>query len=118
MQLEDQFIAIVTPLCPRFYPTPAPPPPETPYGVWQHIGGTPLRFFDNTPGDKRNAFIQITVWHTNTKAAYTLIRAIEDALCAATDLLTVNPLGEPVDAYDESGELSGAIQSFSIWGGR
>lgn len=118
MQLEDQFVAIVTPICPRFFPTTAPVATAKPYGIWQHIGGTPLRFFDNTAGDKRNAFIQITIWAQSTKAAFTTMRAIEDALCAATDKLTVNPQGEPIDAYDDSGELYGAVQSFSIWGGR
>lgn len=116
MQLEDQFVALMLPVCPRFFPTTAPAGTATPYAVWQHIGGTPLRFFDNTPGDKRNAFIQITVWHTQTKAAFTMIRAMEDALCSATDKLTVNPQGEPIDAYDDSGELCGAVQAFSIWG--
>lgn len=118
MQLEDQLVALMTPICPKFYPTTAPAGVTVPYAVWQHIGGTPFRFFDNTPGDKRNAFIQVTVWHNQTKGAFSLIRAMEDALCAATDKLTVNPQGEPIDAYDDSGELVGAVQTFSIWGGR
>lgn len=118
MQLELELEAIIKTLCPRTYPTTAPASTPTPYVVWQHVGGTPLRFFDNTPGDKRNAHIQVNVWHTSTHGAFALIRAIEDALCAATDKLTVSPLGEPIDGFDDSNELRGALQTLSVWGSR
>lgn len=118
MQLEAELEAIIRTLCPRTFPTTAPANTPVPFVVWQHIGGTPLRFFDNTAGDKRNAFIQINVWHTTTKGAFDLIRAIEDALCAAVDKLTVNPQGEPVDGFDDTNELRGALQTHSIWGSR
>jgi len=118
MQLEDELVALMKVHCPRVYPSSAPASTPTPYVVWQHIGGTPFRFFDNTAGDKRNANIQVNVWHTNVKAAFTLIRAIEDGLCAAVDKLTVQPLSEPIDGFDDSNELQGALQSFSIWGPR
>lgn len=118
MLLELELEAILKAQCPRVFPTTAPAGTATPYVVWQHIGGTPLRFFDNTAGDKRNAFIQVNVWHTRTDSAFALIRAIEDALCAATDKLTVNPQGEPIDGFDDTNELRGALQSYSIWGSR
>jgi hypothetical protein len=118
MLLEIELETILKTKCPRVFPTTAPGSTATPYVVWQHIGGTSFRFFDNTPGDKRNAHIQINVWHRSTEGAFALMRAIEDALCAATDKLIVNPLGEPIDGYDDSNELRGALQSFSVWGSR
>lgn len=118
MALEDELVAIMRTQCPRMFATTASGDTPTPYGVWQHIGGTPFRFFDNSAGDKRNAHIQVTVWALDSKTAITVMRAIEDALCAATDRLTVNPLSEPIDAFDETNELKGVFQSFSVWGPR
>lgn len=118
MTLEADFITVLLAQCPRTFPGVAPFGTSTPYVTWQHIGGQSLRFLDGTAGDKRNAYIQITVWAATSLQAITLARAIEDALCAATAVLLAEPQGEPVDAFDDGDELRGTVQSFSIWGAR
>lgn len=118
MSLETDLVAILQAQCPRTFPGVAKFGTPMPYVIWQHIGGQSLRFLDNTTGDKRNAFIQITVWAATSLQATTLARAIEDALCAATAVLLATPQGEPVDAFDDGDELRGTVQSFSIWGDR
>lgn len=118
MTLEDELVAVLAAQCPRSYPGRAPVGVALPYLLWQHIGGTSLRFLDNTAGDKRNAVIQITVWGPNVKAALLLLRGVEDALCAAVDKFIAEPQGEPVTAWDDAHEYDGFLQSFSIWGSR
>ena len=118
MTLEADLIAILQAQCPHTFPIVAPFDTPTPYVIWQQVGGQSLRFLDNTAGDKRNAYIQISVWAATKMQATTLARAIEDALCAATAVLQATPQGEPVDAFDDGDELRGTVQSFSIWGAR
>lgn len=118
MSIQTDLISILSAQCPRVFPTVAPHGTPTPYVIWQQIGGQSLRFLDNTPGDKRNVLMQINVWATTDKQALDLANAIEDALCAAMDKFQAEPQGEPVAAFDESDELRGTVQSFSIWGKR
>lgn len=117
MSLEDDFIAVAKTLCPRFFPDTAPFETQAPYGIWQHVGGESLRYMDNTAADKRNAFVQITIWAQSRLQASTLLRGIEDALCSAPTL-QASPQGEQVAAYDDANALRGAVQTFSIWGSR
>jgi hypothetical protein len=49
--------------------------------------------------------------------AITLMRDIEDALCASASL-TVNPMGEPLSTYEEDTNLYGSLQRFSIYSAR
>ncbi|MDB5847334.1 MAG: hypothetical protein JWP29_1086 [Rhodoferax sp.] len=117
MTLELELIAALQSQCPRVLPVVAPYSTPTPYVTWQHVGGRPLRYLDNSAADKRNAYIQVNVWADTSLQAITLARAIEDALCAWPGLIAV-PQGETVDAYDEGDERKGTVQTFSVWGAR
>ena len=117
MTVETELSAALAVLCPRVFPVSADFGTQAPYVVWQHVGGQSLRFLDNTAGDKRNSFIQITAWAATSKAAFGLARAIEEALCESA-VMQVAPQGEPVDAYDDGNHLRGALQTFSIWATR
>lgn len=118
MTLEADFTALLLPICPRITPDVAPYGTQTPYVVWEQIGGASLRFLDGTAADKRNADIQFTVWHTTRSAANALMRQVEEALCTNPAILQARPFGEPQAAFDDADELRGAVQSFSIWGQR
>lgn len=118
MATEEILMALLRTHVPKSYPGKAPPGTTGQYLVWTHIGGTPLRALDGTPGNIRNSQIQINVWDEDTQAAFTKIRAIEDALYLAPPLLFAESLGEPIDAMDDLLETRGALQRFSIWGPR
>lgn len=118
MATEDILVALLRAHVPQSYPGKAPAGVTGQYLIWTHIGGQTLRALDNSPGNIRNSQIQINVWDDDVQAAFTKIRAIEDALCAATPALYVQPLGEPIDAMDDLLETRGALQRFSIWGPR
>ncbi|MFM9926899.1 DUF3168 domain-containing protein [Variovorax sp. H27-G14] len=117
MSLESELTSALLAKCPRTFPVVATFGTPLPYVVWQHAGGRTTRYADNTAAGKRNALIQVTVWAGTPMAAMALLRSIEDALCAHADL-QVDPQGEPVNAYDDGDELSGYLQTFSIWGER
>ena len=101
----------------RIYPDVAPLAVAHPYITWQGVGGQSIRFLDNTAGDKRNTRLQINVWATTRSGANSLIRQIEDVLCAAT-VFVATPLGEPVNDYDGETKTYGAMQDFSIFSTR
>ncbi|MBF9263934.1 tail completion protein gp17 [Paracidovorax cattleyae] len=117
MSLEEDLFAVLLTQCPRVFPVTAPYDTPTPYVVWQHVGGEPIRFLDKTAPSTRQADIQITAWASTPKGALDVLRGIEDALCAST-ALQASPRAEPVAAYDEGDELTGALQTFGVWGER
>ncbi len=116
MSLETDLTAVLLTVCPEAHPHPAPLGTPAPYITWQHIGGDPLRFLDKSRPSRRNAEIQVNTWHTTPMAAMLLAQAADEALSAALPLLQATPLDEPIKGYDESTELDGYLQSFSIWG--
>lgn len=117
MSLEEDLVAALRTQCPRVFPMTAPYHTPTPYVVWQHVGGEPIRFLDKTAPPTRHADIQITAWASTPKVALDVLRGIEDALCAST-ALQASPRAEPTAAYDDGDELTGALQTFSVWGAR
>lgn len=117
MSMESDLQALLLTLCPRVFPVVAKDAPARPYLVWQPIGGQTLRFLANTPADKRNTLLQVSVWADRSNDATTLIRQIEEALCAAPTL-TVEPQGEAISTYEDDTQLYGALQRFSIYAAR
>ena len=117
MSLESELSTLLKTVCPRVFPDVAPMNTVKPWVTWQGVGGRTLRMLDNTAADKRNTLMQINVWSTSRLEANTLMRSIEDALCASASL-TVLPEGEPLSTYEEDTLLYGAIQRFSIYSTR
>ena len=125
MALEDELLRRLRLHCARVSTPTAPFGTATPYVTWQHAGGIAVRYLDNSAPDKRNAFIQVNTWDTSKKAAFDLLRAIEEELCVVTDgKFVAVPMEEPSDAYIEGnegqqpGHLCGALQTFKVWGKR
>lgn len=117
MSMESNLVALLKTLCPRVFPDVAPYETPTPYITFQHIGGTPLRHLDNTPGGVRHTMLQVNTWAATRAEALTLCRAIEEALCASTDF-TAKPDSEPIGDVDGDTDRRGCLQDFSIWSGR
>ena len=116
MSLETELISAVMGVCPRVYVGTAPMGTPTPYVTWQHIGGDPIEYLDNTAADKRNAQIQLNTWANTPMAAFMLIQEVELALRAAVSQFIARPLSEPIGAYDDADIASGYLQSYSITG--
>lgn len=117
MSMESGLAALLAAICPRVYPDVAPGGTATPYITWQGLGGEVARYVDGSAADKRNTLMQVNVWSATRLEALTLIRQIEDALCASA-LFVARPQGEPLSTYEEDPKLYGCIQRFDIWAAR
>ena len=117
MSMESDLSALLKTLCPRVFPDIAPTGAATPYITWQGIGGESLRFMDGSAADKRNTYMQISVWSKTRLEALSLIRSIEDAMCTSSAMAAA-PSGEPISTYEPDTQLYGCIQRFSIWAAR
>lgn len=113
MSIEAQLVPALSVVCPRVFPDFAPANTQRPYVTYQLIGGKSLRFIDNTAGDKRESRVQVNVWSSTRLESLSLIRSIEDALCAST-VFTARPESEPSTDFDADIPVYGAIQDFVI----
>lgn len=117
MTFEADLFTLLKAACPRVFPDVAPINTATPYLTWQQLGGANLRFIDNSAPDKRNLLLQVSCWSKTRAEANTLIRQIEDALCASALFVAV-PEGEAMSSYESDTLLFGSIQRFSIYATR
>ena len=117
MTIETTLMSTLLAKCPRVYVGAAPFGTAQPYVTWQHIGGDPLAYLDNTVATTRNAQIQINTWAATPLQAFTLIQQIEQALRAEMAFLAT-PQFEPIGAYAEVDDISGYLQTYSITGAR
>lgn len=118
MALEDDLVYVLKSKCPRIHVGAAPFGTAMPYVTWQHIGGDPIDFLDNSVGDKRNAQIQVNTWASTPLQAFSLMQEIEGALRSAVTRFIARPLSQPIGAYDDADEISGYLQSYTITGKR
>lgn len=116
MSIESDLVALLKAINPRTYPDVAPEGTTTPYVTWQQIGGESLRYVDNT-ADSRYPLMQINAWSRSRLESATIIRQIEDALCAAS-AFQASPQGEPISRHEPDTGLYGSIQRFDVFGQR
>ncbi|MDI4633291.1 DUF3168 domain-containing protein [Pelomonas sp. V22] len=119
MSVEAELTTLLKTVCPRVYPDVAPAGVARPYVTYSGIGGKPMRFLDNTAGDKRNTIMQVSVYSSTRAQTMDLIRAIEELLCGSATLVAM-PMDEPYSTYEEDADppIYGANQDFSIYTNR
>lgn len=115
--MESDLVSVLKTVCPLVRPDVAEPGDAPPYITFQHIGGTPWRYTDNAAADRRHSLIQVNAWATTRTAALSMIRSVEEALCAA-GAFTARPASEPIGDVDEGTGRRGCIQDFDIWSSR
>lgn len=113
MSMESDLFALLKTACARVYPDIAPSGAELPHITWQALGGKSWRNLDNTAADKRNTFMQINVWSSTRTESSSIIRQIEDLICASP-LMIGTPDGEPMSMYEGETKEYGAMQRFTI----
>lgn len=97
----------------RVYPDVADFETPRPYIVYQQVGGQSVNFLEPSSSQLKNARIQITVWSDTRLQAMSLIRHVEDIMRAPPIAAFVQ--GAAIAHYDNSTELRGAMQDFSVW---
>lgn len=117
MSMESDLVSLLKVICVRTYPDIAPEGTAVPYITWQGIGGESLRYVEGAAADRRNTLMQINIWSAKRLEALTMIRQIEDAICASA-AFTAKPQGEPLSTIDPDVDLYGCIQRFEIWSTR
>lgn len=99
------------------YPVVAVPEAKTPYATLQTVGGRPFSFLGNELPSIRNVRVQITLWGPQALVVQAIALQIENLLMSSEEL-QIEAIGGPVDDFDESTELFGSRQDFSIWSPR
>ncbi len=117
INLETLLADALKTLCERTFPDVAPEDTATPYVVWHFLGGRPVQYVEGDLASRRNALVQINVWHESRSVANQLSLDIEAALVAHTDL-RAEVQGGLQSAYDEDAALRGSMQDFSVWADR
>ena len=117
MSMESELTTLLKTVCPRTFPDVAPSGTAAPFIAWQLLGGESLRALDNTAFDKRNSYVQVSVYSLTRTESLTKIRAAEDAMCASAAFIC-RPMGEPLTTYEDDTRLYGAMQRFSLWAAR
>lgn len=117
MTMEADLSTLLKTICPRTFPDVAPSGTAATFIAWQLLGGESLRALDNTALDKRNSYVQVSVYSLTRAESLAKIRAAEEAMCASAAFIC-RPMGEPLTTYEDDTRLYGAIQRFSIWAAR
>lgn len=87
---------------------------DLPRITFQQVGGASVNFLDPTVPTKKNARVQVNVWHNRRDDAVALAHLVEDTLRAYTTLQTT-VLSAPVSVYEDDTKLFGTMQDFSFW---
>jgi hypothetical protein len=117
MTFEADFQTLLKTQCARVFADVAPQGTAKPYVTWSALGGRPMRLLDNTAGNKRHTYMQVSAWASSRSEAVALIRAIEEALCASADFVAT-PEGEATSTYEADIPIFGSLQRFSIYSDR
>lgn len=111
---EVDLVNVLKPLVSnRVYPDTADLNTQTPFILYQQVGGLSVNYMESQPTDKKNARIQISAWCDTRAQAMNLIRDIENTLALTPIHATV--LGAAIATYDDTTKMRGAIQDFSVW---
>lgn len=114
MTIEVKLYAALSPLFGgRVFPDFAPAGTAKPYCTYQQVGGAPVEFIEGAVASKDCARMQINVWSNSRLEAMNKIREVRQTLVAPPTLATTQ--GAAIAEYDETNQLRGARQDFSIW---
>lgn len=114
MTIEAKLYAVLSPLFGgRVFPDFAPAGTAKPYCTYQQVGGTPVEFMEGAVASKDNARMQVNVWSNSRLEAMNKMREVRAKLVAPPILATTQ--GAAVAEFDETNQLRGARQDFSIW---
>ena len=114
MSYEAQLHALLAPLLQgRLYPDVPPEPVIYPFAVYQQMGGQSVWFNEGSTPEQKHARVQLTVWADSRAQANTLIREIEDQVCAG--LPTAESFGAAIAVHEPLLHKYGARLDFGLW---
>lgn len=111
MTFEADLYTVLAAVTPRVFPDFAPVETLRPYCTFQQIGGDVIQLVENVKPGLRLPDVQINIWSDTRAEAMSVIRAIEDAMRAATAFRAI-PQAEPMCDFDADTPVYGAHQDF------
>ena len=117
MSVEAAIVALIEPIVPRVYADVAPPGTAAPYATYQQVGGQAISYLGREVPSIKNGRFQVNVWAPTRKAASTLALQIEAAFITSA-AFQAEVLGAASSDYEQSTQLYGTRQDFSVWSTR
>ena len=111
--MDETLHAAIAAVIPNCYGTIAPATAQTPYVIWQRIGGEDGEYLDNEEPQVKRAVVQIEVFSADALAPKTLMNALATALRASDDPI-IRPMGGMRDDYHHDMELFSASRDFEV----
>ncbi|WMJ71310.1 DUF3168 domain-containing protein [Stenotrophomonas sp. 24(2023)] len=114
MSYEVQLQQLLGPLLQgRLYPDTPPEPVIYPCAVYRQAGGQALWFNEGSTPEQKHARVQLTVWADSREQANTLVRRIEDQVCAG--LPKAESFGAAVAVHEPAIRKYGARLDIGLW---
>lgn len=117
MTVAETLHALLESLGLAAYPSAVPADATRPYAMYQRVGGRSMSFLGTELPSVKNGRYQISIWGETALEVEALSLEVENALLAS-ESLQAEPVGGPIDDYDEDTDLYGSRQDFSIWSPR
>lgn len=112
--MDETLHAAITAVIPNCYGTIAPATAQTPYVIWQRIGGEDSEYLDNNEEPQvQRAIVQIEVLSADVLEPKTQMQALTAALRSSDDLL-IRPASGLRDDYHHDMELFSASRDFEV----
>lgn len=118
MSIDALIFAALSPLVDgAVYPDVAPEKAPTPRIVYQQVGGAGLSYTEGSLPDNENCRIQVVTWGLRRLDVTALAKLAEAAILIHPGMQATT-LGGRVSTHEESTNLYGARQDFSVWAPR
>lgn len=112
--MDETLHAAIAAVIPNCYGTIAPATAQTPYVIWQRIGGEDSEYLDNTEEPQvQRAIVQIEAFSADVLEPKTQMQALTAALRQHPELI-VRPVGGLRDDYHHDMELFSTAQDFEV----
>ncbi|EFI63718.1 MULTISPECIES: DUF3168 domain-containing protein [Comamonas] len=111
--MDEALHAAIAAVIPNCFGTVAPANAQTPYVIWQRIGGDTSEYLDNEDSQLDGADVQIRIFSQDVLEPKRLMPLLVSALRQHPDL-TIRPVGNFRDDFDHDMNLFVADRDFEV----
>lgn len=111
--MDEALQAAIAAVIPNCYGTVAPANAQTPYVIWQRVGGNSSDYMDNEDAQVETAFVQVRIFSADILEPKRLMPQLVSALRSHPELL-IRPSGGLRDDYDHDMNLFSGDQDFDV----
>ncbi|WP_039051104.1 tail completion protein gp17 [Comamonas thiooxydans] len=111
--MDEVFHAAIAAVIPNCFGTVAPANAQTPYLIWQRVGGNSSEYLDNEDAQVEAALVQVRIFSTDILEPKRLMPQLVSALRSHPELL-IRPSGGMRDGYDHDMGLFSGDQDLDV----